>query len=406
VPLFDRNQAPRAEAGAREDAARARLVLAEARARAEADGARAAYARAAEAAKAARAATEGVARMVEGALAAYRASEAGLTDLLDAAPPATPGCEPSNCWTRRSPPPRRGGPRPLLSDRRFPMTAAFPRLRAAARAALALLLAAAALAACSRPPTIPRTATTEPWAVTAWTDAHEIFAEVEPLVAGKPASSNTHVTVLADFSPLREGTVSAVLRGPDGEAVFTQAKPRRDGIFVIEMRPSAAGTFSLSYRVEHGGKRDEIPAGRVRVGSDAEPGSLVEGPAPPHGAPAAAEGGIEVPVLKEQQWRTPFSTVWARAGRLPGRVAGPARVLPAAGGEATLTAAVDATVASRPWPYPGQAVAQGDAALQARAAWPATAAWRSSRPSRGARCGGGCRPRARRLWRSLLALGR
>ena len=34
VPLFDRNQAARAEAGAREDAARARLALAEARARA------------------------------------------------------------------------------------------------------------------------------------------------------------------------------------------------------------------------------------------------------------------------------------------------------------------------------------------------------------------------------------
>ena len=246
------------------------------------------------------------------------------------------------------------------------MTAAFPRLRTCrARPALVLLLAGATLAACGRPADHSQDGhEAEPWAVTAWTDAHEIFAEVEPLVAGKPASSNTHVTVLADFSPLREGKVSAILRGPAGEAVFTQARPRRDGIFVIELRPAAAGTFSLSYRVEHGGKRDEIPAGRVRVGSEAEPGSLVEGPAPPHGAPAAAEGGIEVPFLKEQQWRTPFSTVWARAGRLPGRVAGPARVLPAAGGEATLTAAVDATVASRPWPYPGQAVAQGDAALQ------------------------------------------
>jgi outer membrane protein TolC len=83
VPLFDRNQAARAEAVAREDAARARLVLAEARARAEGHGARAVYVRLAEAAKAARAATEGDSRMVEAALAAYRAGEAGLTDLLD-----------------------------------------------------------------------------------------------------------------------------------------------------------------------------------------------------------------------------------------------------------------------------------------------------------------------------------
>ena len=46
----------------------------------------------------------------------------------------------------------------------------------------------------------------EPWAVTAWGDRYEIFPEVDPLVAGRAAESHTHVTTLADFSPLTEGS--------------------------------------------------------------------------------------------------------------------------------------------------------------------------------------------------------
>ena len=70
---------------------------------------------------------------------------------------------------------------------------------------------------------------------------------------------------------------------------------------------------------------------------------------------------------------------------------------PAAGGETTLTAAVDAIVAARPWPYPGQAVAQGDAALQLvpRVAGDRSLAQLEAEVARARRRGGG-RPRARR----------
>jgi hypothetical protein len=84
------------------------------------------------------------------------------------------------------------------------MTVAFPRLRARrAGPALALLLAAAALAACSRRADHSQDGhEAEPWAVTAWTDAHEIFAEVEPL--SRQARVLEHCHGAADFSPLRE----------------------------------------------------------------------------------------------------------------------------------------------------------------------------------------------------------
>ena len=78
------------------------------------------------------------------------------------------------------------------------------------------------------------------WSVTAWGDRYEIFAETDGLVAGQVAASNPHVTVLADFSPLRSGTVRIVLRSADGrEQVFETSTPKREGIFPVEMKPAA-----------------------------------------------------------------------------------------------------------------------------------------------------------------------
>ena len=63
--------------------------------------------------------------------------------------------------------------------------------------------------------------------------------------------------------------------------------------------------------------------------------------------------------LKEQQWRTEFATAPVREGTLAESVSGPAQIKPAGGGEVVLTAAVDATVASSPWPHTGLDVGAG-----------------------------------------------
>ena len=75
-------------------------------------------------------------------------------------------------------------------------------------------------------------------------------------------------------------------------------------------------------------------------------------------AEPAADGGVSY--LKEQQWRTEFATALVRPSALGESVEGPARVKAAAGGELTLTAGVDATVAPSPWPHPGLDLAAGD----------------------------------------------
>src|SRR3990172_2949011 len=90
----------------------------------------------------------------------------------------------------------------------------------------------------------------EGWSVTAWGERYEVFAETGPLVAGAAAISNAHVTVLSGFAPLKEGTVTLVLRGQGGEESFKQERPKRDGIFPIELKPRSEGTFDLAFRID------------------------------------------------------------------------------------------------------------------------------------------------------------
>jgi len=191
----------------------------------------------------------------------------------------------------------------------------------------------------------------EPWAVTAWGERYEVFPEVAPLVAGQTATSHTHVTVLDGFRPLAAGRVAIVLRAADGgEESFEQTAARRPGIFPVELTPSRAGEFDLLFRVEAEAGAEEIAGGRVRVGGVEAPGGPLDAPEAP---------ADEIGFLKEQQWKTPFSTAWAAAGELRGGVAAPGRVVPRPGGDRVLTAPASGRLEAEPWPYPGLAIARG-----------------------------------------------
>jgi hypothetical protein len=118
---------------------------------------------------------------------------------------------------------------------------------------------------------------TEGWSVTAWSEHYELFAETDPLIAGREAPSHAHFTYLPDFSALNEGSVTGILRGADGqEESFLAPKPLRAGIFNVVFKPSREGTFDLVFRVRNSKASEDIPAGRVRVGAAASPGNLVE----------------------------------------------------------------------------------------------------------------------------------
>ncbi len=189
------------------------------------------------------------------------------------------------------------------------------------------------------------------WSVTAWGERYEVFPECGPLIAGQPATCNAHVTVLEGFAPLADGAVTVILRGSGPDLVFRQDRPKRNGIYPVEVRPPSEGTFEMVFQIDGPAGREEIAGGGVRVGTPTSPGGLVADP-------EAADPGA-IAFLKEQQWRTPFATARVSEGALNESVAGPARVTPPAGGEVTLTATFDAAVAPEPWPYPGLDVTKG-----------------------------------------------
>ena len=172
----------------------------------------------------------------------------------------------------------------------------------------------------------------ESWAVTAWGDRFEIFAETEPLQVAAPAMAFTHVTDLEDFSALVEGVVSVVLVDDSGaESSFSKDEITRPGIYSIDVTPETVGEFDLLFRVETAQAKEDIPAGRVRVGDAHEPGGLLEA-APTAVRAEAAVTGAEISFLKEQQWRTEFATAWVGNGALSQSVRGPGRVRPGSGG--------------------------------------------------------------------------
>jgi RND family efflux transporter MFP subunit len=205
------------------------------------------------------------------------------------------------------------------------------------------------------------------WAVTAWGDRFEIFAETEGLEVGKSCMAFTHVTVLADFSPLTDGRVSVILQdATGGESVFSIDRMTRPGIFSVPIVPESAGDFDLAFRVETAQHSEEILAGRVRVGEAGTPAGLIaELPAWAEAASAAGAGAAAaISFLKEQQWRIEFATAWLSEGVVREYVRGPGRVEPAAGGQILLTSPLDGVVSGATWPFPGQAVAGGEAVLR------------------------------------------
>ena len=56
--------------------------------------------------------------------------------------------------------------------------------------------------------------------VTRWTDTAELFIEYEEVTAGHPSEFITHVTLLEDFSPLSEGTMTFTFTDEDNETVL------------------------------------------------------------------------------------------------------------------------------------------------------------------------------------------
>ena len=219
-------------------------------------------------------------------------------------------------------------------------------------AALPVLL----LGCVSSPPTEEHDHSHETWSVTALGERFEVFPEIDALEVGHVALAHTHVTRLADFGPLVEGTVEIVLVDGEGEQVFGAGESADPGHFLVEVTPRRTGEADLLFRIDDGAGIEEIPAGRVRVGAADQPEGLIQAPE----LPVGSDGGEPVAFIKEQQWQGRFATAWVEEGHLALSVSGVATFRPPAGGESTVTAQVDGVVQppadARSWPFVGRRV--------------------------------------------------
>jgi hypothetical protein len=105
----------------------------------------------------------------------------------------------------------------------------------------------------------------ETLAITRWTAAYELFVELPTPAPGKPVAYHAHVTRLADFAAVAEGTFRVRFKTESGVAAeVTQEGVKRPGIFVFESPAPAAGTYSLEMSYEHEGRTDAFDCGRSR----------------------------------------------------------------------------------------------------------------------------------------------
>lgn len=180
-------------------------------------------------------------------------------------------------------------------------------------------------------------------AITRWTPRYELFVELPAPGPEAPVPYHAHVTDLADFHAVTEGTFRVRYETPRGIArEHAQTGVKRPGIFVFEGTAPAAGTYALKMVYELGGKMDVFDCGSVTV-------------AKPPVAPAEEAPGNPITFLKESQWKIAFGTDWAEERPIANEIELAATIEPAAGDQLT----VGAPTGGRFFHNPELALAEG-----------------------------------------------
>ena len=145
--------------------------------------------------------------------------------------------------------------------------------------------------------------------VTHWTDALELFVEYPPHVQNAPSDPwAIHLTWLKDWQPVREGSLTLLLRGPGGaREEVVMPSPDRPGVFTATPTLTAVGTWRADMTLAADAAEHAIPVGRLQVfeSEDALPHDVEQ---PPPGL---------IALLKEQQWSMPFGVALAEERAIP-----------------------------------------------------------------------------------------
>ena len=166
--------------------------------------------------------------------------------------------------------------------------------------------------------------------ITHYTDATELFVEFPRLVKGEEAAFAAHLTKLADFSALGEGTVVVALTGGGSPDEKKSARVSENpGIFRPVITPRYSGTRRLVFYVHAPGIEAVHDAGEVEVYENKKAAKAAAGP-------PGADAGIKY--TKEQQWKNVFAAEPVRELALRESVSVNAVLRPRPAGEAHVSA--------------------------------------------------------------------
>lgn len=166
--------------------------------------------------------------------------------------------------------------------------------------------------------------------VTVWGERTELFMEYPPLIVGKETRFAAHVTIDATGKPVTAGSVTLTLVGGGAPIAAAANEPANPGIFRPTLVPTAAGPCELRMAITGAQLTDAFAVGRCEV--------FASEAAARAGLKAEPELPNRITYLKEQAWKTEFTTVAVAERDLQDGVRATGEIRPVAGREVQLTA--------------------------------------------------------------------
>lgn len=166
---------------------------------------------------------------------------------------------------------------------------------------------------------------------TAYTDDFEVFAEADPFIAGDSSNVLSHFSHLPSFKAVEEGTITIILSAGGSETRQTLDKPTRKGIYSFDILPSKAGIGTLRYEIVNSKGTFIIQVPDITVfPTDQDADEAAEKITVPH----TNTSGF----TKEQSWKVDFATGMPSHESIGQIIKTTARISPAQGSEAVVTA--------------------------------------------------------------------
>lgn len=165
-----------------------------------------------------------------------------------------------------------------------------------------------------------------------YSDSWEVFTEFAPMVKGEETEILAHITRLADFKPLTEGEVKAVMAiggHKHSQSATVSATP---GIFKFEFDNHVTGDGTLSFIIE--GETVSIPVKAFDCDEEAEE----------YAEECEVKSSNGAAFSKEKSWNVDFATEEARVEPFGQVIKTVAQVQPFQGEESTITALADGIV--------------------------------------------------------------